>query len=51
MTDVCAKFPAVCNFQSLYMNDDGYVVRCKECGPYQLGFSSALLTLLKKNFM
>jgi hypothetical protein len=40
----------MCNFQSLYFNDDGYVVRCKECGHYQVAFSSTMLTLTSKGF-
>jgi hypothetical protein len=40
----------MCEFQSLYFNDDGYVVRCKQCGYYQLAFGSTMLTLAKKDF-
>lgn len=40
----------MCEFQSLYFNDDGYVVRCKQCGCYQLAFGSTMLTLTKKGF-
>jgi hypothetical protein len=34
-----------CSFQSLYFADDAYVVRCKECNHYQLGYLSVMLTL------
>jgi hypothetical protein len=40
----------MCEFQSLYFNGDGYVVRCRHCGYYQLAFGSTLLTLVKKDF-
>lgn len=40
----------MCEFQSLYHNNDGYVVRCNICGHYQLGFASTLLTLTKNDF-
>lgn len=35
----------MCEFQSLYYNDDGYVVRCKDCGYYQLAFGTMMLSL------
>jgi hypothetical protein len=40
----------MCEFESLYFNDDGYVVRCKKCGYYQLAFGTIMLTLTKKDF-
>lgn len=39
-----------CDFQSLYYGQDGYVVRCKECGHYQLAFVSTLITCSKADF-
>ena len=40
----------MCEFQSLYFNDDGYVVRCRHCEHYQLAFGSTMLTLEQKDF-
>lgn len=40
----------MCEFQSLYFEDDGYVVRCNHCSHYQVGFSSIMLTLADKAF-
>ncbi len=40
----------MCEFQSLYFGDDGYVVRCKQCGNYQAGFISTMLTLTENDF-
>ena len=40
----------MCEFQSLYFNDDGYVVRCKQCGVYQVAFISIMLTLTESDF-
>ncbi len=40
----------MCEFQSLYFNDDGYVVCCTECGIYQVAFISTVLTLTESNF-
>lgn len=41
----------MCRFQSLYFNDDGYVVYCKQCNRYQLAFGSTLLTLKPHDFI
>lgn len=40
----------MCEFQSLYFNDDGYVVRCKQCNCYQLAFGTTLITLTQQDF-
>jgi hypothetical protein len=40
----------MCQFQSLYFDDDGYVVRCKQCDHYQIAFGSTMLTLAQKDF-
>ena len=40
----------MCEFQTLYFEDDGYVVRCKQCGHYQLGFGTIMFTLPGNEF-
>lgn len=40
----------MCEFDSLYNGDEGYVIRCKQCGNYQLAFLSTVLTLSENNF-
>lgn len=40
----------MCGFQYLYNGEDGYVVRCKNCGHYQLAFASIILTLSRSEF-
>jgi hypothetical protein len=40
----------MCEFESLYFDDDGYVVRCKQCGHYQLAFISTMLSLTQNEF-
>lgn len=40
-----------CEFQSLYFGDEGYVVRCKQCGHYQVAFMSIILTLTENDFI
>lgn len=40
----------MCEFQSFYFGDDGYVVRCKECNHYQLAYTSTMLTLTECDF-
>ena len=40
----------MCEFQSLYFGDDGYVVRCKQCGHFQTGYMSTMLTLTEDDF-
>lgn len=39
-----------CEYQSLYYGDDGYVVRCRKCGYYQVAFISTMLTLTVADF-
>lgn len=39
-----------CQFQTLYTGEDGYVVRCKECGHYQLAYLCVMVTLGEKEF-
>lgn len=40
----------MCEFQSLYFEDDGYVLRCKQCGLYQLAFMCIAITVTQENF-
>lgn len=40
----------MCGFHYLYNGEDGYVVRCRECGHYQLAFASVMLTLTEDEF-
>ncbi|MES2851215.1 MAG: DUF6686 family protein [Bacteroidota bacterium] len=40
----------MCEFQSLYFGDDGYVVRCNKCGHYQVAFASSMLNLTVEDF-
>ena len=40
----------MCEFQSLYFGDDGYVIKCSKCGHYQLAFASTMLTMTKEDF-
>lgn len=39
-----------CQFKTLYTGEDGYVVRCKECGHYQLAYLCVMVTLDEKEF-
>lgn len=39
-----------CDFQSLYCGDEGYIVRCKQCGHYQVAFVTTMLTLQDVDF-
>ncbi|MFT3902941.1 MAG: hypothetical protein QM727_07190 [Niabella sp.] len=40
-----------CDFQNLYSGDEGYIVRCKQCGHYQVAFISTMLTLTENDFL
>ena len=40
----------MCGFQYLYNGEDGYVVRCRDCGHYQLAFASVMLTFTEDEF-
>lgn len=44
------KNNSMCQFQSLYFEDDGYVVRCKQCNNYQLAFGNMMITLSQHDF-
>jgi hypothetical protein len=39
-----------CEFQSLYFDNDGYIVRCKHCGHYQVAFLCICITLNESDF-
>jgi hypothetical protein len=41
----------MCEFQSLYYSDDGYVVQCKDCGYYQLAFGNTMLSLSAEEYI
>jgi uncharacterized protein DUF6686 len=47
---VISIFVNMCEFQSLYFGEDGYVVRCRECNHYQLAFCRTMLTLTEGEF-
>jgi hypothetical protein len=40
----------MCEFQSLYYEDDGYVVKCKDCGHYQVAFGTMMLSLSEDDY-
>ncbi|HMO60963.1 MAG TPA: hypothetical protein PKC39_06165 [Ferruginibacter sp.] len=40
----------ICEYQSLYYGDDGYIVRCRQCGHYQVAFISTMLMLNADDF-
>ncbi|MFT3679892.1 MAG: hypothetical protein QM791_06445 [Ferruginibacter sp.] len=40
----------MCEFDSLYLSDLGYVVHCKKCGVYQVAFASTMLSLNQQDF-
>lgn len=40
----------MCNFQQLYFNEDGYIIRCKSCNHYQVAFLSSLLNFTEPDF-
>ena len=40
----------MCEFDQLYYEDDGYVIRCRNCGNFHVGFTSVMLTLNEHDF-
>lgn len=40
----------MCNFQELSYNEEGYVIRCKQCGGYQVYFSGIILSFTHREF-
>ena len=41
----------MCEYWSLYYGDDGYIVRCKRCGLYQIAFLCIVVTLTDEDFL
>lgn len=39
-----------CHFETLFFSDDGYVVRCKQCGYYQIAFLCMSISLNEADF-
>ncbi|MDX1937926.1 MAG: DUF6686 family protein [Flavihumibacter sp.] len=44
------QIPMGCEFTPLYTGENGYVVRCRQCGHYQVAFISTALSLNKQEF-
>ena len=40
----------MCNFQNLYLENNCFVVRCKNCQSYQIGFSTTVLNCSQQDF-
>lgn len=40
----------MCDFDTLYFGNDGYVARCKECERFQIAFGTSVLTLNQLEF-
>ncbi len=40
----------MCDFERLAFTQHGYIVRCTECGHYQLGFGTSMLTISGEEF-
>ncbi|MDE1191016.1 MAG: hypothetical protein PW786_02600 [Arachidicoccus sp.] len=40
----------MCDFKQLYCGIEGYVFRCNQCGYYQIGFSSLMITLSETDY-
>ncbi len=40
----------MCDFQHLYFNQNGYVVRCNKCNNYQAAFASTVMLLNENDF-
>jgi len=35
----------MCDFNNLSSNENGFILRCRQCGYYQLGFAGIMLSL------
>ena len=40
----------MCEFDTLYFGNDGYVARCKSCNHYQIAFVTTVLTVTQQQF-
>lgn len=40
----------MCDFDSLFCNEDGYVVCCKLCGYYQIAYGNTMLNITQSDF-
>jgi hypothetical protein len=41
----------MCNFHTLYFGNEGYIVQCRYCGHYQVGFGTVVLQLEPADYM
>lgn len=41
----------MCDFNNLYTSDKGFVLRCKKCGYYQIGFAGLMLSLNDEDYL
>jgi len=40
----------MCQFKHLYLNEDEFVICCRQCGSYQVGFAAMIISLSKADF-
>lgn len=40
----------MCQFQNLYYSGNEFVMRCKQCGNYQIGFTTIILCVSRFDF-
>lgn len=40
----------MCDFNNLSSNENGFVLLCRQCGHYQIGFNGVLLSLEAEDF-
>ena len=40
----------MCDFQNLYLENNSFVVRCKNCQSYQIGFATSIFNCTQEDF-
>jgi len=50
MVEVYTNGNLMCNFQNLYLENNCFVVRCKNCQSYQIGFSTSIFNCTREDF-
>ena len=40
----------MCDFNNLSSNENGFILRCRQCGYYQVGYAGVMLSLNKEDY-
>ena len=40
----------MCDFNNLHANENGFILRCRQCGYYQIGFAGMMLLVNQEDY-